>query len=455
MRNALIGVMSVLQATAASAQSAAGGLFELTNPITLRGAVTGSSSWSGVHGPESFLIFDVPNAAGSPEPWAASVAATTRIQRGEAVQVTGYAPAKSAAPADLIPFGAVPMLAPIARARHVLQATRIVRADGTELVAPAVQTQAATAPIFRITTDEFWLNLHHFLYVLGRAEAKTNDSTRDAVVGAPREAEQGLNVLTVEERRVWAESVTAYAKGLSLKDAVREAPMPDVTAAVAIAGDAPTLAGAEIDPATRDVLERAAPIYRKAWWLAHHAANVRWRDSIDTLVASRGQTILGFITKVYGMQWPADGYAVHTSSYSSFGGAYSSVRGVLVISSLADSTQRLNGLETIFHEGMHQWDNQVYRALGAQAEVINAQVPPDIPHALIWVTASEAVRRVEPSHVPLVDSLGIWKLYSSGAPGPMIRLKAPLDEAWRPYLDGRGTRDEALRLLLEKIAALR
>ena len=35
----------------------------------------------------------------------------------------------------------------------------------------------------------------------------------------------------------------------------------------------------------------------------------------------------------------------------------------------------------------------------------------------------------------------------------MIRLKTPLEEAWKPYLDGRGTRDEALRLLLEKIAA--
>ena len=80
--------------------------------------------------------------------------------------------------------------------------------------------------------------------------------------------------------------------------------------------------------------------------------------------------------------------------------------------------------------------------------------PTDLPHALIWITASEAVRRVDPSHVPLVDVLGIWNLYSSGAPAPMMRLKAPLEEAWKPYLDGRGTRDEALRALLEKIAAL-
>jgi hypothetical protein len=50
---------------------------------------------------------------------------------------------------------------------------------------------------------------------------------------------------------------------------------------------------------------------------------------------------------------------------------------------------------------------------------------------------------------------GIWELRSSGAPGPLVRLKTALEEAWKPYLDGRGTRNEAMRALLEKIAALK
>ncbi len=315
--------------------------------------------------------------------------------------------------------------------------------------------QAELPPIFRITTDEFWLNLHHFLYLLGRAEARTSDSTREAVVEAPREAERGMKTLNAEERKAWAGAVTAYATGLSLKDAVREAPMPAVTAALADAGDAQTLTNPAIEPAVRDVLEQAAPIYRKTWWPAHLAANRAWRSSIEARVALHARTILGFITRSYGMEWPPAGHAVHASAYSTFGGAYSSVRGVLVISSLAKASQGLQGLETVFHEGMHQWDNQVYAALGTQAKPIKAAVPADLPHALIWVTAGEAVRRVDASYVPYVDSQGIWKLFSSGAPGPLMRLKAPLEEAWMPYLNGRGTRDEALRTLLEKIAGLR
>ena len=48
------------------------------------------------------------------------------------------------------------------------------------VVVLALIAQAAT-PIFRFETDGFWLNLHHYLYVLGRAEAELPDSRREAV----------------------------------------------------------------------------------------------------------------------------------------------------------------------------------------------------------------------------------------------------------------------------------
>lgn len=49
----------------------------------------------------------------------------------------------------------------------------------TLLVVMALLTQAA-APILRFESDGFWLNLHHYLYVLGRVEAKMPDVTRAA-----------------------------------------------------------------------------------------------------------------------------------------------------------------------------------------------------------------------------------------------------------------------------------
>lgn len=332
---------------------------------------------------------------------------------------------------------------------------RLAVSESAAAPAPAPaqrQVHATASPMFRIEADEFWLNLHHFLYVLGRAESKTQDASLEAVVGARAEANQGLKNLTSSEQRAWVDAVAAYAAGLSQLDAIRGMPMPDITAALAQADDAATLDGISIDPAARETLERAAPVYRKAWWPAHHASNQAWRTSIEKLVAQHGQTVLDFITRAYGLQWPAAGFPVHASRYSNWAGAYSSVRGVLVIASSYPGNDGLRGLEGIFHEGMHQWDGQVYSLLGAQAKAIKATVPPDLPHALIWVTAGEAIRRLDPAYVRTVDAVGIWKLNSSGAREPMLRLKAPLEEIWLPYLAGRGTRDEALAAILARIS---
>ena len=89
----------------------------------------------------------------------------------------------------------------------------------TLLVAAVLAVQTAT-PIFRFETDGFWLNLHHFLYVLGRVEAKMPDIKREAVAGAPADEAQGLKTLSDAERQAWRQAVTAYANGLSKLEAI-------------------------------------------------------------------------------------------------------------------------------------------------------------------------------------------------------------------------------------------
>src|SRR6185436_7717343 len=121
---------------------------------------------------------------------------------------------------------------------------------------PAPKTKTKQT-IFIFHSDEFWLNLHHFLYVLGRAENKTRDSSRSAVVNAPKDQEQGLAKLSAAEQATWREAVSFYANDLSKKDAVFDEPIPAITNALAQAGDAKSLAAVTIDPEVIPVLERA------------------------------------------------------------------------------------------------------------------------------------------------------------------------------------------------------
>ena len=66
------------------------------------------------------------------------------------------------------------------------------------VVVSLVLAAQTSSPIFRFETDGFWLNLHHFLYVLGRVEAKMPDITRDAVAGAPADEAAGLKSLKAQ-----------------------------------------------------------------------------------------------------------------------------------------------------------------------------------------------------------------------------------------------------------------
>jgi hypothetical protein len=75
-------------------------------------------------------------------------------------------------------------------------------------------SQAQSASLFAFTTNDFWLNLHHYLYALGRAHSRMPDATQPAVASAGDDERQGLLLLTEEERSIWDGAVTAYANGL-------------------------------------------------------------------------------------------------------------------------------------------------------------------------------------------------------------------------------------------------
>lgn len=223
-------------------------------------------------------------------------------------------------------------------------------------------------------------------------------------------------------------------------------PLPALTNALAQAGAAKSLAKTNVDAELAKVLERAAPIYRKAWWPAHHAANVAWQRTIQKLLDQHGRAILSFITKAYQMNWNPAGFQVHLSGYANWAGAYSTTGELLVLSTLSEDIKGVYGLETIFHEGMHQWDQQVFDVLREQARKQNKLVPNDLSHAMIFFTAGEAVRHVYPDHVPYAEKFGVWQR-------GIAPFKKPLEELWKPHLDGHTLRDDALAELIKRTAA--
>src|SRR5438309_5441304 len=173
----------------------------------------------------------------------------------------------------------------------------------------------------------------------------------------------------------------------------------------------------------------------------HRATNHAWMATTEQLVAAHGAAVLDFIVRAYRLPWPPQGYPVHIVMYAAWGGAYSTDGSLLVVSSNARAgTTGWSGLETVFHESIHQWDDAVDAILNADARAIAKRLPRNLSHALVFFTAAEAVRHVAPpEYVPLADATGAW---SRGMEG----LKGALDATWLPYLNGGGTDRKSTRL---------
>lgn len=311
-------------------------------------------------------------------------------------------------------------------------------------VAVLLAAQAA-APIFRFETDGFWLNLHHYLYVLGRVEAKMPDIQRDAVAGAPADEAEGLAVLSEAERQAWREAVSFYAGGLSRQDAVFDRSLIGVTNTLRRAPSGGAASALAIDRPLAAVLDKAAPLYRRAWWPRHRAANRAWLASMQEPLTKYGSRMLADITGAYQETWVNGGYPVNVSAFSSWAGAYSTSSSLLVVSSLSDGNQGLMGFEITFHEAMHQWDDAILARLRKAAAAHSmGQIPGQLTHAMIFYTTGAAMRRIVPGHAPYADVAGIWK-------GRMGAFKPSLDAHWKPYLDGQTSLDEALLALLKGV----
>jgi hypothetical protein len=310
------------------------------------------------------------------------------------------------------------------------------------LILTSVLAAQVASPIFRFETDGFWLNLHHFLYVLGRAEAGIADSRREAVAKAPDDMENGLAALTGAEQQVWREAVTVYAAGLSRRDAVFDSALYDVTNALrSLAPDARASSTA-LDPRLAAALDRAAPIYRSVWWPKHQSGNRAWLQSMREPVDRYGARVLAFVTRVYQEPWMTGGFPVNLSAWSNWAGAYSTRDSLLVVSTLAPGNQGLHGFEIVFHEAMHQWDEEIDGRLTRIAQANGLKFNDLLSHAMIFYTTGEAMKAVVPGHVPYAELAGIWK-------GRMGVFKPSLDEHWKPYLEGKSSLDAALLALLK------
>ena len=167
---------------------------------------------------------------------------------------------------------------------------------------------------------------------------------------------------------------------------------------------------------------------------------------MERALQSYQRPILSFITRAFGISWPREGLLLRISAYANWAGAFSTRGPLIIISSVAPELQGSQGLETAFHEGLHQWDDALGRRLELAAQKKRVNLNDWLSHGMVFYTAGEGVRRAIPGHVPYADKTGVWARGQE-------RVHQALIAAWRPWLDGQGASQDAIEDLVARAGA--
>ena len=247
------------------------------------------------------------------------------------------------------------------------------------LVAQSTGTQARQPELFDFHST-FWMNLHHYLHALARP------------AGALLEAVPAS--AAAEERQEWAEAVDYYKSQYGRRSLLFDEELVRIKQALIIAGSNDDLRDARLEPEHRAMLEAAAPIYRKHWWIDHNTANQQFIDALQPLLTQHGRAMASRLAASFDAAWPETPIrvdVVHDAGPP--GNAYTISEPTLITIGAGDPRHRgVAALELVFHEASHRWDAVLMKDVSDVARGLKRRAPPGLWHGLLFYNAGVITR---------------------------------------------------------------
>jgi hypothetical protein len=206
-----------------------------------------------------------------------------------------------------------------------------------------------------------------------------------------------------------------------------------------------------IPEAASKVLEAAMPLYRSVQWEEDDRANHFWIAVAEPMLASVAEELADAHAKAYAMPFPKR-ILVDVSPFAWQFGAYTVGQGEaahVVISSTDRGYQGFAALEMLMHEPSHAIvASDESGAIGADlkraADELGVKPLPNLWHAILFYTSGELTRRSLAKRGVRDYQPFITNMYERGFRG----FRQPLEKHWQAYLDGKVSRDVAIRQIL-------
>lgn len=203
--------------------------------------------------------------------------------------------------------------------------------------------------------------------------------------------------------------------------------------------------------AASKLLEAAMPLYRSVQWEEDDRANHFWIAVAEPMLASAAEELADAHAKAYAMPFPKR-ILVDVSPFAWQFGAYTVGQGEaahVIISSTDRGYQGFAALEMLMHEPSHAIvASDESGAIGADlkraADELGVKPLPNLWHAILFYTSGELTRRSLAKRGVRDYQPFITNMYERGFRG----FRQPLETHWQAYLDGKVSREVAIRQIL-------
>jgi hypothetical protein len=263
-----------------------------------------------------------------------------------------------------------------------------------------------------------------------------------------------LQRLSPEERIPWEAAVSYYGNSLIKRDLLFDEGMEAIKNQLEDAEASSDLTNVQIPGELKNVLLKAASVYRNHWWTRHDAQNNQWIAQLKPLVMERGAGIRDALVRIYEQPWPSRAVRVDAVAYANWAGAYTTLRPTRpTISTTDPANQGIAALEIVFHETSHGMMDKVTDAIRDAEKALkppgaNGRVSRDLWHEVLFYTSGELVAEREPGYSPFADKNRLW---TRAWPGPDHDL---IEKDWKPHMNGAVSLSAALTKLVQDLAKL-
>ncbi len=258
--------------------------------------------------------------------------------------------------------------------------------------------------------------------------------------------------LAADDLSKWKKVVETYRAFLGKRNPIFDEELKQMNAALSKTSGSKM--PDSISKVASKALEAAMPLYRSVQWEEDDRANRFWIAVAEPMLASAAEELIAAHEKAYAVPFPKL-ILVDVSPFAWEFGAYTVGDNELahaVISSTNPGTQGFAALESLMHEPSHAIVARSSGAIGADlkraSDELGVRTDANLWHAILFYTSGELTRRAlakrgVPDYKPF-----ILDMYNRGFRG----FKQSLETHWQAYLDGKVTREAAIRQILIETA---